>query len=675
MAGLQMSWEPRHHKRKNHRPPLGLKNLGNSCYINSVLQCLTFTPPLANFCLRFQHSIHCDSLGDHCTLCLLEKRIVRSLNVDFVTDAPSKIVKALNLFAESFLPGRQEDAHEFLRYVIDKCDSVCLRIKKLQEERGGRGGGEGENVVKEIFGGVRCTLCGARSNKDDDMMDVSLGIAGNNSVMDAMQKFFQAEDLDGGNKYGCEKCKKLVKAKKQLYILQAPNVLVLHLKRFVGGQEKTDKDIAFQEFMVLSSFMSKASQDPCPEYSLCGTIVHVGKSANSGHYYAYIKDTVGKWYCCNDSDVTISTLQKVLSEKVYILFFTRSNRKPVPSHTPTVPKEAKPHASNGDGAIGVSSHHRNGSLMNGVISHNATGINTNRHVSIRLVEPLRENAFHEPSLRKALSMTKIEKGSASLQAKFSTLTNSLAKRDSLSGNGELHENKTQSVEKNRNPTHSKYEDKSKKNVALLVNGDDSAKNGTRNYQRNGCLAAGDVNEVVLHSAMPDVPDGSLKEECPTKMEALTGSRNSGETNSDKMLAESEHASVVLRKNGWADEVYEHMRSTKRLHVDDHALPLNNEFKRLLIADAKKNFIPKIPQSLKEDLVEQLETFLQANQPRKRKGNSAVKWHVQLRSSTAAELNFSFIGITNLINGLTTSLARFRLMRFGYQLANAMSTIM
>ncbi|GAB2225791.1 hypothetical protein Droror1_Dr00021557 [Drosera rotundifolia] len=644
MAGLQMSWEPRHHKRKDHRPPLGLKNLGNSCYINSVLQCLTFTPPLANFCLRYQHSIHCDSLGDHCTLCLLEKRIVRSLKVDFATDVPSKIVKSLNLFAENFVPGRQEDAHEFLRYVIDKCDSVCLRIKKLQEERGGRGGGGGgggENVVREIFGGVlrsqvRCTVCGARSNKDDDMMDVSLGIAGTNSVMDAMQKFFQAEDLDGGNKYGCEKCKKLVKAKKQLYILQAPNVLVLHLKRFVGGQEKIDKDIAFQETMVLSSFMSKASQDPCPEYSLCGTIVHVGKSANSGHYFAYIKDTLGKWYCCNDSDVTLSTLQKVLSEKVYILFFTRSNRKPVPSHTPTVPKEAKARASNGDGAIGVSSHVLNGSLTNGVISHNATGIKTNRpHVSIRLVEPLRANVFHEPSLRKALSTTKVEKGPASLQAKFSTLTNSLAKRDSLSSNGELHEIKTQSVERNWNPTHSKYEDKSKKNVALLVNGDDSAKTGTRNYQRNGCLAARDVNKVVLHGAEPDVPDGSLKEECPTKMEALTGSRNSGETNSDKMWAENvhvqdefkelqksleEHASVVLRKSRWADEVYEHMRSTKRLHVDDHALPLN-ELKRLLIADAKKNFIPKIPQSLKEDLVEQLVTFLQANHPRKRKSNS------------------------------------------------------
>lgn len=38
----------------------GLNNLGNTCFLNSVLQCLSYTPPLANFLLSRQHSAKCE---------------------------------------------------------------------------------------------------------------------------------------------------------------------------------------------------------------------------------------------------------------------------------------------------------------------------------------------------------------------------------------------------------------------------------------------------------------------------------------------------------------------------------------------------------------------------------------------------------------------------------------
>lgn len=38
----------------------GLYNLGQTCFINSVLQCLTYTPPLANYFLSGVHSLSCE---------------------------------------------------------------------------------------------------------------------------------------------------------------------------------------------------------------------------------------------------------------------------------------------------------------------------------------------------------------------------------------------------------------------------------------------------------------------------------------------------------------------------------------------------------------------------------------------------------------------------------------
>jgi ubiquitin carboxyl-terminal hydrolase 36/42 len=154
-----------------------------------------------------------------CSFCVLEWQIARILHVEAgALESPGKIIRCLPLFAEHFRWGRQEDAHEFLRYIVDACQTAGLRIHKrhsVASANGNCGDEEGRGhgscmVMRETFGGtllsqVKCLVCKGESNKIDEIMDISLDLPGSSSVDDALACFFKPEILEGANKCSCER--------------------------------------------------------------------------------------------------------------------------------------------------------------------------------------------------------------------------------------------------------------------------------------------------------------------------------------------------------------------------------------------------------------------------------------------------------------------------------------
>jgi ubiquitin carboxyl-terminal hydrolase 36/42 len=99
----------------NHNiiPPKGMNNMGNTCFLNSTLQCLIHTIPLRNYLLSKIHSAKCKVNGV-CPFCSLENFMVEYEHSNKKQVTPKNVVNNLKKSWKQYRFGRQEDAHEFL---------------------------------------------------------------------------------------------------------------------------------------------------------------------------------------------------------------------------------------------------------------------------------------------------------------------------------------------------------------------------------------------------------------------------------------------------------------------------------------------------------------------------------------------------------------------------------
>ncbi|DBA95956.1 TPA: hypothetical protein ACH3X1_001476 [Trebouxia sp. C0004] len=323
----------------------GLQNLGNTCFMNSVLQCLTHTPPLAEALLA---SKQLGSNNNFDLLRLTQQQVINSLQNKHKNQsvAPTAHAKSLRQVSKSFRLGRQEDAHEYLVALLDAMHesyiSMCRPKPSPELSK--------TSMIYQIFAGrirsqVKCTECGHESNTFDVFLDLSLEINKASSLLKALQRFTSSEYLDGANKYICPKQKQKVRAAKCMTIDKAPVVLVVQLKRFEFSMfgHKINKKVDFDTELDLGPFMSSRRGPPQP-YSLYGVLVHSGHSVHSGHYYAFVKAPNGLWHQLDDNNVSQVSERVVLAQKAYILFYIKNphtNGHTAPAE-PLSPRTAHP---------------------------------------------------------------------------------------------------------------------------------------------------------------------------------------------------------------------------------------------------------------------------------------------------------------------------------------------
>ncbi|WKY02539.1 hypothetical protein Q1695_016090 [Nippostrongylus brasiliensis] len=343
----------------------GLVNFGNTCYCNSVIQALYFCRPFRDKILQYKQQLKkSGNQKENLVTCLADLfHNIATQKRRVGTIAPKRFITKLKKENELFDNYMQQDAHEFLNYLLNTVSETLIEEKNAERDRllrngtlrkgtlstdRGRdeaGGGSSKvdtTWIHEIFQGTltnetRCLCCETVSSKDEDFLDLSVDIDQNASITHCLRVFSETETLCGDQKYFCETCSSKQEAQKRMRIKRLPHMLALHLKRFkYMDQLSRYTKLSYRVLFPLELRLFNVSDDASNGdrlYDLVAAVVHCGATPNRGHYITIVKSN-SFWLLFDDDIVDkmdISSMEDFFglsdggvqknSESAYILFY------------------------------------------------------------------------------------------------------------------------------------------------------------------------------------------------------------------------------------------------------------------------------------------------------------------------------------------------------------------
>lgn len=333
----------------------GLGNLGNTCFLNSTIQCISHTYEL-NEIFDNDNSNKMKNKKPNDLVVYKEwnglRKLMWSTNCKI---SPKRFVSAIHGIARIknrplFTGFAQNDLPEFLMFFMDEIHNAFKRSVKMnitgQEENGKDKlakscyktlemlySKEYSEIINLFYGMHVSQISNIETNKvlaqnPEPFFMINLPIPNIKtlSIYDCFDLYTTQEKLEDDNKWYNEKTKKHEDVFKQIRFFTLPNLLVVDFKRFDNTTRKNNCLIDFPiDNLDLSKYVIGYNKKSYV-YDCYGVCNHSG-SALGGHYTSYVKNANGKWYHFNDAQVSeIEDIKKIVSTKAYCLFYRKKNK-------------------------------------------------------------------------------------------------------------------------------------------------------------------------------------------------------------------------------------------------------------------------------------------------------------------------------------------------------------
>lgn len=328
----------------------GLKNLGNSCFMNSAVQCLSNTIDLTHYFIERDFVNDFNKNENYGALTLEYYKLINGIYEENCKISPVSFYKTSMIIANkndiNFGFFNQNDVQEFLVFFIDSLhESLC---KKVEINISGKIVNKLDKIafesmtnwkeyfkncyskIIELFYGQMVTFIevdnNVKSKSYNPICFFTLPISKKKdiNIYDCFELFTETEKLEGDNKWKCDKTNQYYDASLKKIFWKFPNILIVSFKRFDNFGRKKNIKI---DFPLNSLDLTKycIGYDKHKSYfDLYGICNHVGNS-NSGHYFSYCKNQNNKWYEFNDEIVKEIDQSKIVTNNAYVLFYKKTN--------------------------------------------------------------------------------------------------------------------------------------------------------------------------------------------------------------------------------------------------------------------------------------------------------------------------------------------------------------